>query len=52
MLFILSLCVQVIAAMYVCAPRACNAHGSQKRIPDHLEPWLWMLVSHHVGARN
>jgi hypothetical protein len=35
-----------------CAPRACNAHGGQKRAPDLLELELQMLVNQHMGTRD
>lgn len=38
----------------VCTPCACTlgAHRSQKRLLDPLELRLWMIVNHHVGAKN
>lgn len=30
----------------------CSTHRGQKRASDPLELELWMVVSHHTGARN
>ena len=40
-------CMSLECAM--CVP---GAQGDQKRLLDHLEPEIWMTVTHHVGALN
>lgn len=46
------ICMNILPAMYVCAPHARSALRGQRRASEPLERELQVVVSSHVGAEN